>query len=178
MKVIGMLAAFIGIVLVIGCAPAPSGEANFSLPAADYESPAQSVQTFGIAVNELEIERDQIISDFQFLAANMMDMRTLEVFDLTEDLALRQRDLQSRMNLVSAPSDEIAAVHAIFAIAYATELKGYQGLDESTRSGDLDGMQASMSHLFRADEFYRQAYDELDELLYDAGLSMADIRSN
>ena len=106
-----------------------------------------------------------------------MNMGTQEVFAKTDDLAARQKSLNTRLLTVRTPSPRIAAAHATFAIAYRTELNAYDLLASSTRSGDLTGMQASLSGVLKADEFYRQAYDDLEDLLGEVGLTLSEVSS-
>jgi len=82
------------------------------------------VRDFAAAVLALEQRKDSVVERYQNLTRNIMDMRTRDVF---------------------------AAVHALFAIAYRTELDGYELLSSSVRAGDPTGLQASLSDLLKAD---------------------------
>ena len=105
----------------------------------------QATQKFVIAMYELEMERDSVVADFQYLSANMMDMATLEVFDETESLATRQQSLYSRLLFLEIPNTRVGAVHTAFAVAYRTELEAYKMLNSTTQAGDFEGMTTSLS---------------------------------
>ena len=162
--------------LLLGTAACAFGEIRVRpTPTPTQATVEGEVQIFRTDVLALEAERDSVVETFQRLSRNMMDMRTQDVFATTDDLAARQRELNTRLLLVRTSNPEIAAVHAVFAIAYRTELEAYELLASSVRSGDSTGMQASLSGVLKADEFYRQAYVELEQLFASVGSGSSEV---
>jgi len=145
-------------------------------PTPILQTHTEQIKVFGSAVIAVEEQRDSVVVLHQKLTANMMNMSTREVFATTDELAKRQDDLRAKMVRISTPSNEIGAVHAAFSVAYMTELEAYKTLASSVRSGDLTRMQASVSGIMKAEDFYGIAYEQLADLLATVGLDMGDVR--
>ena len=145
-------------------------------PTRTAETIKEQILRFATSVSTLEAERDGVVADFQYLSKNMMDMSTSDVFRRADRLATQQEDLNNRLLGIEISEKDIAAVHFMFEIAYQAELEAYKLFASSIRTGDLTGMEDSMLGLLKADEFYRQAYGKLDQLLADAGVTTSEVR--
>ena len=111
-----LAALLLSVSCISGGAPTPSPTAG---------TIREQIVAFGTTVKALEKERDGVVSDYQLLATNLMDMGTADVFKSADRLVTQQEDLNSRLLSLQSSVQEIAAVHSIFAIAYRTELEAY-----------------------------------------------------
>ena len=157
-------------------------------PEVDAEERA-AAESFARSVLEVERRRASVAAEFEEVGVEMRTTEFEAVYGVLDRVISQQERLILDVQSIDSSSNATALAHTLLEDSYEDELDGYRllrvvvGLAEAVfpggtprRARRLDGYQAAVSRLTRAEYSRGRAYEELEELLSRVGLSLEEVR--
>lgn len=157
-------------------------------PEVDAEERA-AVESFARSVLEMERRRASVAAEFEQVGVEMRTTEFEAVYGVLDSVIPQQEQLILDVQSIDSPSNATALAHTLLEDSYEDELEGYRllrvvvGLAEAVfpggtprRARRMDGYQAAVSRLTRAEYSRGRAYEELEDLLARVGLSLEEVR--
>lgn len=148
-----------------------------------------AAELFARAVLEVEQRRATVVAEFEEVGVEMRTTEFEAVYGVLDSVILQQERLILDVQSIDSPSNATALAHTLLEDSYEDELEGYRllrvvvGLAEAVfpggtprRARRMDGYQAAVSRLTRAEYSRGRAYEELEEVLARVGLSLEEVR--
>ena len=157
-------------------------------PEVDAEERA-AAESFARSVLEVERRRASVAAEFEQVGVEMRTTEFEAVYGVLDRVISQQERLILDVQSIDSRSNATALAHTLLEDSYEDELDGYRllrvvvGLAEAVfpggtprRARRLDGYQAAVSRLTRAEYSRGRAYEELEDLLSRVGLSLEEVR--
>lgn len=157
-------------------------------PEVDAEERA-AAESFARSVLEMERRRAAVAAEFEQVGVEMRTTEFEAVYGVLDSVIPQQEQLILDVQSIDSPSNATALAHTLLEDSYEDELDGYRllrvvvGLAEAVfpggtprRARRMDGYQAAVSRLTRAEYSRGRAYEELEDLLARVGLSLEEVR--
>ena len=148
-----------------------------------------AAESFARSVLEMERRRASVVAEFEQVGVEMRTTEFEAVYGVLDSVILQQERLILDVQSIDSPSNATALAHTLLEDSYEDELEGYRllrvvvGLAEAVfpggtprRARRMDGYQAAVSRLTRAEYSRGRAYEELEDLLARVGLSLEEVR--
>lgn len=157
-------------------------------PEVDAEERA-AAESFARSVLEVERRRASVAAEFEQVGVEMRTTEFEAAYGVLDSVISQQERLILDVQSIDSRSNATALAHTLLEDSYEDELEGYRllrvvvGLAEAVfpggtprRARRLDGYQAAVSRLTRAEYSRGRAYEELEDLLSRVGLSLEEVR--
>lgn len=148
-----------------------------------------AAESFARAVLEVEQRRASVVAEFEVVGVEMRTTEFEAVYGVLDSVIPQQERLILDVQSIDSLSNATALAHTLLEDSYEDELEGYRllrvvvGLAEAVfpggtprRARRMDGYQAAVSRLTRAEYSRGRAYEELEEVLARVGLSLEEVR--